>query len=99
MILSFLLLALIPELAIGAAMTDIDLAPAPAADQDLAASSFIVSLTAADYFPNAKGDLSPFDINTYFTNYNADTRSWLSALGSHTGDTDEDKARLLTEAA
>jgi hypothetical protein len=57
MILSFLLLALITELAIGAA------------------SSFIVSLTAADYFPHAKGGLSPFDINTYFTNYNADTRS------------------------
>ncbi|KAL5356462.1 hypothetical protein BJX96DRAFT_142848 [Aspergillus floccosus] len=62
-------------------------------------TGFVVSLTASDYFPHAKGDLTPFDISAYFANYDADTKAWLTALNPHTATTDEDKARMLTEAA
>ncbi|GAB1213225.1 hypothetical protein ATERTT37_002374 [Aspergillus terreus] len=62
-------------------------------------TGFVVSLTAADYFPDAKGDLAPFDISAYFVNYDADTKAWMTALDPHTASTDEDKARMLTEAA
>ncbi|KAL4892230.1 hypothetical protein BDV59DRAFT_180314 [Aspergillus ambiguus] len=62
-------------------------------------AGFVVSLLASDYFPHSKGDLSPFDIDAYFANYDDDTKSWLTALDPHTGATDEEKARMLTEAA
>ena len=69
--------------------------PAPAED----ATGFVISHVASDYFPHSKGDLSPFNIDVHFANYDADTKSWLTGLNPHSGATDEDKARMLTEAA
>ncbi|KAJ5376167.1 hypothetical protein N7509_013053 [Penicillium cosmopolitanum] len=60
---------------------------------------FIVSLVASDYFLNSKGNLSIYDVDAYYSNYDANTTSWLKALDPNTGATDEDKAKLLTEAA
>lgn len=60
-------------------------------------SGFTVHFKASDYFPHSKVDLSPFDIDVYFCNFDPDTKSWLMALDPETGTTDEAKARILTE--
>ncbi|KAJ5979879.1 hypothetical protein N7481_007177 [Penicillium waksmanii] len=62
-------------------------------------SGFIISFVASDYFPKSKGNLSLYDVDAYYSNYDANTTSWLKALDPNTGATDEDKAKLLTEAA
>ncbi|KAJ5690922.1 hypothetical protein N7488_012489 [Penicillium malachiteum] len=62
-------------------------------------TDFVVTLTASDYFPNAKGDLSPFDVDCLFAGYDADTRAWLTSLDPASATTDEGKAIILTEAA
>ncbi|KAJ5888315.1 hypothetical protein N7495_008356 [Penicillium taxi] len=59
----------------------------------------LISLTASDYFPNAKGNLSLFDVDCLFSINDADTRSWLSSLDPASATTDEGKAIVLTEAA
>ena len=67
--------------------------------QPVDASSFIITLLATDYFPNAKGDLSPFDVDVQFVGYNATTKSWLTGLDPASGSSDEEKAKLITAAA
>lgn len=83
------LLLTLSQISSGAAL------PAPATE----ASDFVVSHVASEYFPHSKGDLSPFDIDVRFANYDTDTKSWLTGLDPHSGSTDEEKARMLTEAA
>ncbi|CAG8238278.1 unnamed protein product [Penicillium salamii] len=60
-------------------------------------TDFIVTHKASDYFPHSKSDLSDFDIDVHFVGYPEATASWLISLDPHTGATDEDKARILTE--
>lgn len=67
--------------------------------QPVDASSFIITLLAIDYFPNAKGDLSPFDVDVQFVGYNATTKLWLTGLDPASGSSDEEKAKLITAAA
>ena len=67
--------------------------------QPVNASSFIVKHTASDYFPNAKGDLSPFDVHAQFVGYSASTQSWLTGLNPASGNSDNDKAKMMTEVA
>ena len=62
-------------------------------------TSVIVSLTASDYFPHAKGDLSQFDVNVRYIGYDATTQAWLTGLNPASGTSDEEKAVLMTEAA
>ena len=61
--------------------------------------SFIVTHIASNYFPNAKGDLTPFDVDVQFTGFNGSTKSWLTSLDPASGSTDEEKAELITAAA
>ena len=67
--------------------------------QPVNTSSFIITLTTSDYFPNAKGDLSLFDVDVRYVGYNATTQSWLTGLNPASGTSDEEKAVLMTEAA
>ena len=67
--------------------------------QPVNASSVTITHLASDYFPNAKGDLSPFDVDVQFTGFNATTQSWLAGLNPASGASDEEKARLMTAAA
>lgn len=67
--------------------------------QPVNASTFIVKHIASDYFPNAKGDLSPFDVHAQFVGYNATTQSWLTDLNPASGNSDKDKAKMMTEVA
>ncbi|KAJ5128376.1 hypothetical protein N7448_002094 [Penicillium atrosanguineum] len=62
-------------------------------------TDIIITHVASDFFPNAKGDLSPFDVDVQYVGYDADTRLWLTALEPGSGTTDKEKAVLLTEAA
>ena len=62
-------------------------------------SSFIVKHIASDYFPDAKGDLSHFDVHAQFVVDDSTTQSWLTTLDPASGDSDEEKAKKLTEAA
>ena len=61
--------------------------------------SFIITHIASDYFPNAKGDLSLFDVDVQFTGFNGSTKSWLTSLDPASGSSDEEKAELITAAA
>lgn len=63
------------------------------------ASSVTITLAASDHFPHAKADLSPFDIDAKYIGYNATTLSWLASLNPASGTSDEEKARIMTEAA
>ncbi|KAJ5492288.1 hypothetical protein N7453_010385 [Penicillium expansum] len=56
-------------------------------------------LHPADYFPDSKADLSAFDVDVRFVGYSPATESWLTALDPHSASSDEEKARMLTEAA
>ena len=67
--------------------------------QPVEANSFIVSHAASDHFPNAKGDMSPFDVDVRYTGYSAATQSWLTSLDPATGTNDEEKAKMITAAA
>ena len=62
-------------------------------------SSFIITHSASDYFPNAKGDLSPFDVDVRYVGYNASTQAWLQSLDPASASSDLDKAKMVTEAA
>ncbi|KNG89188.1 hypothetical protein ANOM_002540 [Aspergillus nomiae NRRL 13137] len=62
-------------------------------------TSIIVTHRASDIFPEFEGDLSPFDVDVEYVGYEAETRSWLASLDPSSGNTDEEKAVLLTEAA
>ncbi|KAF7530708.1 hypothetical protein PCG10_000218 [Penicillium crustosum] len=64
-----------------------------------ASTGFIVNHVAADYFPDSKADLSAFDVDVRFVGYSAATEAWLSSLDPHSASSDEEKARMLTEAA
>lgn len=70
-------------------------APAPL-DND---SSFIIKHAASDYFPNAKTNLSRFDVHARFKGYSAAEQSWLTGLNPASGKSDEEKAQMLTAAA
>ncbi|KAJ9493168.1 hypothetical protein VN97_g57 [Penicillium thymicola] len=63
------------------------------------ATAFIVNHVAADYFPDSKADLSAFDVDVRFVGYSTTTEAWLSSLDPHSASSDEEKARMLTEAA
>ena len=67
--------------------------------QPVNASNFIVKHIASDYFPHAKGDLSPFDVHAQFVGYSAMTQSWLAGLNPASGNSDKDKAKMMTECA
>ncbi|KAJ7028637.1 hypothetical protein C8F04DRAFT_1118758 [Mycena alexandri] len=74
--------------------------PAPAPVNEFATDGgIIVTHKAADYFPQAVGDLSPWDISTRFTGYNSTMESWLTSLDPHSGATAEDKAQTLISVA
>lgn len=62
-------------------------------------TNIIVTHIASDYFPEFKGDLSRFDVDVEYVGYEAETRSWLAALDPSAGNTVEEKAVVLTEAA
>ncbi|KAE8328624.1 hypothetical protein BDV39DRAFT_173698 [Aspergillus sergii] len=61
--------------------------------------NIIVIHRASDLFPEFEGDLSPFDVDVEYVGYEAETRAWLAALDPSSGNTDEEKAVFLTEAA
>ena len=67
--------------------------------QPVNASNFIVKHLASGYFPHAKGDLSPFDVHAQFIGYSATTQSWLTGLNPASGNSDKDKAKMMTELA
>ena len=67
--------------------------------QPVANNSFIISHAASDHFPNAKGDMSAFDVDVKYTGYSAATQSWLTSLDPATGSNDEEKAKMITAAA
>lgn len=67
--------------------------------QPVNASTFIIKHIASDYFPDAKGDLSPFDVHVQYAGYDATTRSWLTGLDPASGTSDKEKAIMMTEAA
>ena len=64
-----------------------------------ATNSIIIKHIASDLFPNAKGDLSPFDVHVQYSGYDASTQSWLTGLNPASGTSDEEKAIIMTEAA
>ena len=61
--------------------------------------SIIITHDASDHFPDAIGDLSAFDVDVKYTGYDDATQEWLASLDPASGTTDEEKARILTEAA
>lgn len=63
------------------------------------ATGFIITHAASDYFPHAKGDLTPYDVDVHYVGYDADTQSWLTALNPASGASDRHKAIMMTEAA
>lgn len=63
------------------------------------ASDLIITHVASDYFPNAKSDLSRFDVDVRFVGYDATTHSWLTGLDPASGGSDEEKAKMITAAA
>ncbi|KAJ7046153.1 hypothetical protein C8F04DRAFT_1322817 [Mycena alexandri] len=74
------------------------LAPAPV-NEFATGGGIVVTHKAANYFPQAVGDLSPWDISTRFTGYNSTMESWLTSLDPHSGATAEDKAQTLISVA
>ncbi|KAJ5952202.1 uncharacterized protein N7479_010615 [Penicillium vulpinum] len=80
------------QLITGSALPSTQAASAPS-------SGFIISHAASDYFPDSKGDLSAFDVDVRYVGYSTDTEAWLTSLNPHSASTDEEKARMLTEAA
>ncbi|KAJ7730418.1 hypothetical protein B0H16DRAFT_1773862 [Mycena metata] len=74
--------------------------PSPAPVNEFATDGgIVVTHNAADYFPHAVSDLSPWDISARFTGYNSTMESWLTSLDPHSGATDEDKAKTLISVA
>ncbi|KAL9582187.1 MAG: hypothetical protein Q9212_003441 [Teloschistes hypoglaucus] len=71
----------------------------PVNTQSVNSSSFIINHSASDYFPDAKGDMSLFDVNVRFAGYNASTQSWLESLNPADATSDLDKAKMITAAA
>lgn len=67
--------------------------------QPVNSSDFIITHVATDYFPNAKSDLSRFDVDVRFVGYNPSTQSWLTGLDPASGNSDEEKAMMMTAAA
>ncbi|KAL9133577.1 MAG: hypothetical protein Q9175_005245, partial [Cornicularia normoerica] len=67
--------------------------------QPVNTSNVVITHVASDYFPNAKSDLSPFDVDVRFVGYNAKTQSWLTGLDPASGSSDEEKAMMITAAA
>lgn len=63
------------------------------------ANSVVVTHVASDYFPNAKSDLTPFNVDARYVGYSPETQSWLTKIDPSTGKTDEEKAILIIEAA
>lgn len=63
------------------------------------ANNVVVTHVASDYFPNAKGDLTPFNVNVRYVGYSPETQSWLASIDPSFGKTDEEIAILLIEAA
>lgn len=61
--------------------------------------SFIITHNVSDFFPHAKSDLTPFDVDVQFMGYNATTQSWLTGLDPASGTNDEEKAQMITAAA
>lgn len=60
---------------------------------------FRLTMSAVDAFPKAVGNLSTFDIDVNYIGYNSSVQSWLQSLNPSTASTDDEKARILTEAA
>lgn len=63
------------------------------------ANSIVVTHVASDYFPNAKGDLTSFNVDARYVGYSSETQSWLASIDPSSGKTDEEIAILLIEAA
>ena len=85
--------AIIPSLLLGLSQIHSGIA------QPVNASSVTITHVASDHFPHAKGDLSPFDVDVDYVGYDATTQSWLTSLNPASGTSDEEKARIMTEAA
>ncbi|KFY57734.1 hypothetical protein V497_05310 [Pseudogymnoascus sp. VKM F-4516 (FW-969)] len=62
-------------------------------------NSVDITHIASDYFPNAKRDLTRFNVDARYAGYSAETRSWLASIDPSSGKTDEEKAILILEAA
>ena len=84
---------IIPSLLLGLSQINSGIA------QPVNASSVIITHAASDHFPHAKGDLSPFDVDVKYVGYDSATRSWLTSLNPASGTSNEEKAKILTEAA
>ncbi|OBT56503.1 hypothetical protein VE04_03152 [Pseudogymnoascus sp. 24MN13] len=78
---------------------DFIVAAIPAAAIPAAANSVVVTHVASDYFPNAKGDLTRFDVDARYVGYSSETQSWLASIDPSSGKTDEEIATQLIEAA
>lgn len=63
-----------------------------------AGAGFLFNMSASSVFPNAKGDLSRFDVDAMFIDYPASTESWLRSLDPASATTDVEKAQMLTAA-
>lgn len=63
-----------------------------------AGEGFLFNMSASNVFPNAKSDLSLFDVNAKFIDYPASTESWLHSLDPASAATDLEKAQMLTAA-
>ena len=62
-------------------------------------NSFIITHSTKDYFPQAKGDMTPFDVDVRYTGYNASTAAWLNSLNPADANSDKEKAITMTEAS
>ncbi|KAF2773033.1 hypothetical protein EJ03DRAFT_348085 [Teratosphaeria nubilosa] len=62
-------------------------------------NTFIVTMSAADAFPHALGDVSILDVDVEYGGYDSSVQSWLQMISSSTASTDEEKAQILTAAA
>ena len=67
--------------------------------QPVNTGSFIITHVASSYFPNAKSDLSRFDVDIQFVGYSGTTQSWLTGPNPASGKSDEEKAMIITAAA
>ncbi|OBT82427.1 hypothetical protein VE02_09385 [Pseudogymnoascus sp. 03VT05] len=63
------------------------------------ANSVVVTHIASDYFPNAKGDLTRFNVDARYVGYSLETQSWLASIDPSSGKTDEEIAIQLIEVA
>jgi hypothetical protein len=62
-------------------------------------ANFIVEHYASDLFPHSKGNLSAWDVSVELIGDKSSMRSWLTSIDPTVGDSDEQRAEMLLEAA